>query len=122
MNTSIYKRNKAKARTVTKLPSLTDQSAANASDINVILKRQRITGTVPGPAQQPISGDFSQLPVGLRDFIHEGRRLEQLRNRLPPQLKDMLTEELLSLSTEQLQVILAPPADKPADKPKQGDK
>lgn len=102
-------------------PSLTEQSMANETDINIIMKNQNITGFVPGPAKPPVFGDFSELPTDLKGFINMGRSLSVLVNRLPPELRGMKRDELLKLTPEELAKKLEKPADPPAppkDEPK----
>lgn len=115
-----YALNKANSRTVNKGPTKTDQSQARETDINVIVGRYGIGGTVPGPGQAPMTGDFTELPQDLRGFIEKGRELDKLRAQLPKELAGKSTEELLALTAEQLTTILTPPAPPPAteEKPK----
>lgn len=109
-----YALNKANSRTVNKQPTKTDQSQARETDINVIVGRYGIGGTVPGPGGQPITGDFTELPQDLRGFIEKGRELEKLRADLPKELQTKTTEELLALTPAELTTILTPPAPPPA--------
>lgn len=117
-----YAENKANARTVNTEPSLTDQSQARETDINVIVGRYGISGQLPQGGSQPMYGDFSRLPTELRDFIEMGRTLDQRRAELPAELRDLPTDELLALTPEQLTNKLTPPADPPAPNPKGDDK
>lgn len=113
---SNWKKNKALARTKNTKPTLTDQSAAADTDRTVIVKRYLAHGQVMGTSSQPIAGaDFTLLPKDLIGFIERGRSLAKLRAKLPPQLRSRSTEELLSLTAEQLTAILTPPAPKPDD-------
>ncbi|QXP08498.1 MAG: internal scaffolding protein [Arizlama microvirus] len=111
---SRYKENKAAARIYTKGETLTDQSAARETDINVIVRKFTQTGMVPAAKNAPMSGDFTEFPTSLREFIETARQGNPLREKLPEQLKNMKTEELLALNAQQLTDILAP---KPADPP-----
>lgn len=107
-----YAANKAASITFTDLdkdPTLTDQSQANDTDINVIVKRYGIHAQAPGNPAQPMYGDFSGLPTDLRGFIEVGRTLEENRQRLPEPLRDKPIEELFALTPEQLTAILTPP-------------
>lgn len=104
-----YLTNKQKARTRTTEPSLTDQSQAYDTDINVIVGRFLKTGAAPGTAQEPMSGDFSELPEDLRGYIEASRSIKDTRRRLPTALKDMPIEELLALTPDKLTDILTPP-------------
>jgi len=98
-------------------PSLTEQSGARETDINVIISRFAVSGTVPSSRTPPMSGDFSELPADLRGIIDMGKRLNALRDRLPPQLRSMSNEQLCTLTMEQLNTILTPPATPPAQEP-----
>lgn len=111
-----YAINKARARTVTTKPSLTDQSQARETDINVIVGRFLKTGTAPG-GKPPIYGDFTQLDGDLREMIERARTLHKERAKLPKELQNLPIEELLALSPDKLKDILTPPAPSPADKP-----
>lgn len=105
---------KKKAVFINTEPSLTEQSLANETDINVIISRFAVSGTVPGAAGEPIYADFTQLPTDLRGFLETAQRLDQLRSSLPPALRSKPVEELLTLTPEQLKTILTP---KPAEDP-----
>lgn len=111
-----YYTNKARAKTRTTKPSLTDQSQAAETDINVIVGRFLRTGQAPG-GKQPMYGDFSELDGDLRSMIERARTLHRERYKLPKELQDKPIEELLALTTTQLHAILTPPAPSPADKP-----
>lgn len=95
--------------------TMTDQSQAHDTDINVIVKRYGVFGQAPGIDKEPIYGDFSDLPTDLRGFIEMGRTLEDERARLPEPLREMSMEELFALTPEKLTEILTPPATKPAE-------
>lgn len=105
---SNYARNKAKSIIHTEGETLTDQSQARETDINVIVSRYGITNQMPGTGAQPIYGDFTQLPKDLREFIDLGRSIEDRRAELPPELREMPIEELLALTPEQLTDKLTP--------------
>lgn len=107
-----YHENRKRARITDKTPSLTDQSQARETDINVIIPRFLKTGIAPGGAQ-PISGDFTHLPIDLRGFIEAARSMDKHRAELPKELRELPTEELLGLTNEQLQNKLSPPAPPP---------
>lgn len=124
MNT--YKTNKAKAIFRNEEPSATDQSQANDTDINVIIKRYGITGSAPGAAHEAMYEDFSELPNDLREMIEQSRDMARLRRELPAPLQEMDLHELLSLTPDKINAILQPtnkptdtPPDKPTDKPTQ---
>lgn len=95
--------------------TMTDQSQAHDTDINVIVKRYGVFGQAPGIDKEPIYGDFSDLPTDLRGFIEMGRTLDDERARLPEPLREMSMEELFALTPEKLTEILTPPATKPAE-------
>lgn len=105
---SRYKANKQDAIYFNTDPSLTDQSAADHTDINVIVTQFLRTGQVPNPAKQPIYGDFSQLPEDTRGFIELGRSLDDLKASLPDKLKDIPVQQLITMTNEQISAILAP--------------
>lgn len=109
-----YQENKARAKTKNTEPTMTDQSAARETDINVIVQRYAVHGTMPGSAQQPISGDFTELPTDLRAMIEKTREVADLRKKLPKELRSMTMPELMALTPEQLKNKLTPPeAPKP---------
>lgn len=110
-----YQLNKLNSRTVTKSPTLTDQSQARETDINVIVRRMGISGQAPRAAGKPMYGDFTQFPQDLRDFIETARGIETHRRKLPEALRDLSTEEILALTPEQLTNKLTPP--QPVAKP-----
>lgn len=104
-----YAKNKLAAITKDDTPTLTDQSQAKATDINVIVKSFKVTGRVPGSDTPPIAGDFTALPTDLRGMIETSRELQKRRRSLPPQLRELPIEELLSLTPDKLTNILTPP-------------
>lgn len=116
---TFYARNKARAATVNTKPTMTDQSQAADTDINVIVPRYAITGTAPGAPGQAIAGDFTEVPNNLRDMIEQARSVQHLRRKLPGELAEMPVEQLLALSTEDIQRILTPPAIPPVEEPKE---
>lgn len=109
-----YYENRKRARTENNDPTETDQSQANDADINVIVGRYGIGNVASGNNQQGMSGDFTALPEDLRGFIEMGRNMENLRETLPPQLRDRTTEDILALTPEQLTNILTPEPPPPA--------
>lgn len=112
-----HEQRQAKGRTTNNKPSLTDQSAARDTDINVIVQKFGISGVAPGPSREPVWGaDLTGLPTDLRDAIEAARSAAQIRQHLPPQLRDRPIEELAALTVEQIQTIITPP-----DKPKDGE-
>lgn len=110
---SNYQKNKLAAQTRTVNPTLTDQSQARETDINVIVGRMGITGAVPGNSQPPMYGDFTNLPTDLREFIECARTIGDHWKHLPPELKGMGMDELLALTPEELTTKLTPPAPTP---------
>lgn len=120
MSISNYSRNKERARTHPRGPSKTDQSAANDTDVNVIVKKYKTTGRVSGMGAQPLYGDFSELPTDLRGLLERTRDVAKFRNKLPEKLREMPIEELLMLQQDDIARILAPP-DKPSDEPKKDE-
>lgn len=115
-----YASNKANSRTINKEPTLTDQSQAHETDINVIVGRFATSGRVPGTQRPPMSGDFSELPNDLRGFLDTARTTKDLQKKLPKELQGKSIEEILRLSPDELQTILTPvEANKPTEeKPK----
>lgn len=112
---SRYKENKAAAVTFNTEPTKTDQSLAANTDINIIVTQFLRTGQV-AHQQEPIYGDFTELPEDLRGMIELGRSIKSHKDALPPQLKGIPLEELVNMTNEQINDKLKP-ADKPADKP-----
>lgn len=110
-----YAANKANARTVNNEPTLTDQSQARETDINVIVSRYGISGQVPGVAGEPLYQDWTELPTDYRDFIDLSRSVEDRRKALPKELQEMPVEELLALTPDKLKDILTPPAPEPVN-------
>lgn len=118
MNIQAYYERKKKLRTVTTKPTMTDQSMAKDTDLNVIVGKF-LKGQLPnGAAQKPMYGDFTQYPPDLKGFIDISRDLYRYRQQLPGELRDMKVEELMGLTNEQLTAILTPPAPTPADEEK----
>jgi len=112
-----YYQNRQRARTQNNEPTMTDQSQAKDTDINVIVNQFMKTGQAPGAATQPMYGDFTQLPNDLRGMIELNRSMKDKRASLPPQLKDLALEELLALTPEALEAKLKP-AEQPKEEPK----
>lgn len=112
---SRWKTNRKNAVTWPDPVSQTDQSQARETDINVIVAKMGITGTVPGNAQEPMYADWTQFPVDLREYIETARTMESLMEKLPEQLKGKRVEELLAM-TPQAMVELLKPATPPAAK------
>lgn len=106
---SNYARNKARAITRNTDPSLTEQSMAKDTDINVIVGRFRISGRVPGAQGQPMSGDFTQMPDDLRGYIEAAKGMKQHWNGLPEKLRNLPMDKLLALTPSEITNILTPP-------------
>lgn len=100
--------NKARAAYFETQPSKTDQSQANDTDINVIMKRYTVTGVAPGAATGPQYQDFTELPQDLRGLIEQTRSIKHLRGTLPDALRDKPMEELLTLTPAQLMALHTP--------------
>ncbi|QXP07993.1 MAG: internal scaffolding protein [Arizlama microvirus] len=107
----------AKGRTTNNEPTLTDQSGAAETDLNVILKRYSQSGTIQSHGKEPMYEDWTQYPEDFRGYLHTAMEAKRLRAALPDKLQNLKDHELLALTPEQLETILAPPA-KPADTPK----
>lgn len=113
---TFYANNRKRARTVTKTPTLTDQSQARETDINIIVGRFLKTGTAPGAPKQPVEGvDWTQYPTDLRGFIETSRDYLRHKNALPEQLRNIPVEKLVYMTPDELTTILTPPAPKPAE-------
>lgn len=70
---------------------------------------------VPGAHNAPMMGmDFTNLPTDFRGFIETARTLNQLRDKLPAQFRDMDLAELMALTPTDIQTKLQPPAKPPA--------
>ncbi len=109
MNRERYLQNKANAVYNNTEPSLADQSQAKDTDINVIIGRFGVGRLAQGNGKVPMYEDFSDLPRDLRGYIEQARGLDNLRERLPEQLKTQKLEELLSLTPQQIHGLLFPP-------------
>jgi len=97
-------------RTVNNEPTLTDQSQASATDINIIVTQFLRTGQAP-QSKQPQYGDFTQLPTDLRGFIEMGRSINEHRANLPDQLREIPIEYLVRMTNEQINAMLKPPEE-----------
>lgn len=118
---SNWKKNKIHAIYINTEPTLTDQAGARDTDINIIVAQFGIHGQVPGPAQDPMYGDFTDMPNGLAESIQTARTLKEHKNRLPEALKDMTVDELLALTPDTLRAKLTP-VEKPTDEKKDDGK
>lgn len=114
-----HEQRRAAARTIDKTPTLTDQSQAHETDINVIVGKFGIGNTVMGNANPPMYEDFSELPTDLRGFIESRTRLEEARLALPDKLRDIPVDELVYMTPAALAERLKPDEPpKPKDEPK----
>lgn len=114
-----YLLRKARLATKDETPSMADQSGAEDTDVNVIVKRYGVYGTMPQGKMQPQYGqDFSQLPDDLRSAIETVRSLDKLHNELPGGLKSLTIEELMTYTPEAITRI-AQPEPKPETKPEE---
>lgn len=115
MNFERYRENKTLAIFNNDEPSLTDQSQAKDTDINVIVGRFGIGHLATGNKTPPVYADFTDLPRDLRGFIERARSVDQLYSQLPQALQQHSVEEILNFTPEQLHGILHPaPAPTPA--------
>lgn len=105
---SNYKANKADAVYINTEPTMTDQSQAANTDINIIVNQFIRTGQAPQGAE-PIYADFADLPDDLRGFIEMGRTINTLKSQLPEQLRDLPPAELFRLTDAELLARLTPP-------------
>lgn len=101
-------------------PTMTDQSGARDTDINLIVKRYGEFGHLPGSARPPQFGDFTGVPQDLAGLIEQARSIEKLRGDLPEQLRTLQVQDLLEMTPQSLAAILTPakPADQPKEEPK----
>jgi len=103
-----YAINRLRARTVNNQPTMTDQSQAAETDINVIIKQFMKTGQATGPAENPMYEDFTEFPTDLRSMIERSREVAKLRRELPEKLQHLEVEELLGLTPEAWNKIMKP--------------
>lgn len=118
-----HEQRRAKGRTTNSGISLTDQSAAHDTNINVILKKYGVTGVAYGTTNAPEWLDHTQLPQDLREAFDMARRAAELKRNLPEQLRERSIEQLLALTPEEVTTILKPPEPpaKPPAPPAPGD-
>lgn len=103
-----YHRNKEAAIYRNEDPSMTDQSAARDTDINIIVASFLVHGQAPGTTAQAMYEDFSELPEDLRGYIERGKELDEHRMKLPKEIRDLPIEDLLALTPETLREKLTP--------------
>lgn len=111
-----YLQRKAAAIFVNNQPTMTDQSGARETDINIIVGKMGITGALAQAQGEPTYGDFSDFPADLRETIELARGLNAQRAKLPEQLRDKPIEELMALTRDDITRILTP-AQTPATPP-----
>jgi len=114
---SVYKTNRVKAKTFNNEPTMTDQSQAAETDLNIIMKQFLKTGTVPGASGEPMYEDFTELPNDLRGMIELSRTMREQRRNLPEQIRHLPVEDLLGLTPDKWNAIM-----KPAEQPKEETK
>lgn len=112
-----YAINKQRAIYRDTTPTLTDQAGADASNINIIVGQQLITGYAPGAPKPPLFGDFSNFPRDLRETLELSQAAKSIRNQLPVELRNVPIEDLLQLTTDDLTRILTPPKPKEPNAP-----
>lgn len=96
-------------------PTMTDQSQASDTDVNVIVRKYAVSGTVPGHQGQPLYGDFTQMPRDLRELIQRARSIERLRGELPKTMQSLTLQDLVDMDNEAL-ISYIQPAAQPATK------
>lgn len=102
MRSTIYTTNAKRAEYNDQTPTMADQSQAHDTDINIIVGRYGIGGTVQGIMKTPLEGDLSELPTDLRGMIEKARELDILRKKLPPEYQHLSTQELLNTQPSKL--------------------
>lgn len=104
-----YAINKLAAKTRNSGKTETDQSQAEATDLNVIVKKFGVTGNVRALNAQPLFGqDTTEWPQDLRGVFETARKLHIKRSELPEQLRGLTMQELFSLTDRQLEERLTP--------------
>lgn len=98
-------------------PTKTDQTGAEETDINVIVKRYGIHGQAPGAAQPAMFEDFTKLPQDFRAMVDQIRTLDELRDSLPAELKAMSIYELANMTYDEFVAKMPKPATPPAQPP-----
>jgi len=115
LNYEQYKERAARLASRNSDPSETDQTGADDTNINVIVKRYGVYGTVPSGLKSPLYGqDTTEWPTDLSEAIEIARSLNTLRQKLPEQMRNLNEQELLALTPEEIVDILKP-SEKPAE-------
>lgn len=98
------------------IPSMTDQAAAQDTDLTQIIRKYRLTGQLQGD-KVPLFGDFTMLPDNYRDMVEMARSMKEKQASLPPELRKLSIQELINLTPDQVKAILQPeqPEKKPAN-------
>nr|QJB20023.1 MAG: internal scaffolding protein [Microvirus sp.] len=100
---------KAQLASINKDPSKADQSGAEDTDINVIVKRYGVYGTIPQSNKTAKFGeDFSELPDDLRGMIETARSLSFHQGELPVALQVLTVEDLMTYDAKALAELLKP--------------
>lgn len=111
-----HRENKEDAVYQETMPSLADQAGADETNVNIIMKKYAITGSIPGHNKPHIDMDLSLMPSDLRTMLEITREVGKLRDQLPRELKDIPWDKLDSMTNAELAAILTPPAQTPAKK------
>lgn len=98
----MYTEAKKKARFYSNKPTLTDQSQAEDTDLNVILKKYQITGRAPGARQTLPHGDYTAAPQDLAGHFELAKSVKDLQASLPEHLRTLTPEQILQLDNKQL--------------------
>lgn len=113
-----YQANKIKSKTRTTTPSLTDQSAAPSTDVNVILANHKFNEPAlgRGAAEAPQYEDYTNLPDDYRQALELARQLPNTWGKLPPVLQGIPIDQLINKTPNEINAMLIP-AQPPAKPP-----
>lgn len=103
-----YKARSDKYATINDEPTMTEQSEAADTDINLIVKRYGVYGTAPGALNPPQYGDYADLPTTLAEAFELMRSVPTLKSRLPEELAALTIEDIVNLTPDALNDILKP--------------
>lgn len=106
-----YYENRLRAQITNTEPTLTDQSQARETDINIIVGQMLKMNAEPIYPNKDMAGDFSEFPTDLRGMIEAAKAMEEHRKQLPVELRNKPVAELLTMTPEQIAHILAPPEE-----------